>query len=87
MMIIHLQHSLVSNDTAHISCITTNYSAYKYNENVHPFWGTAFAASESNFSLSQLVKGRLQLAAGQTHGHAGLCSQAGGCSAVPSWER
>lgn len=50
MMIIHLQHSLVYNDTAHISCITTNYSVY--NENVHPFWGAAFAASESNFSLS-----------------------------------
>lgn len=50
MMIIHLQHSLVYNDTAHISCITTNYSVY--NENVHPFWGAAFAVSKSNFSLS-----------------------------------
>lgn len=56
MMIIHLQHSLVYNDTAHISCITTNYSAYKYNENVHPSWGTAFPASGSNFSLCQPVQ-------------------------------
>lgn len=56
MMIIHLQHSLVCNDTAHISCITTNYSAYKYNENVHPFRGTPFASSQSHFFLSWALK-------------------------------
>lgn len=56
MMIIHLQHSLDCNDTAHISCITTNYSAYKYNENVHPFWGTPFASSQSHFFLSRALK-------------------------------
>lgn len=85
-MIIHLQLSLVYNDTAHISCITTNYSAYKYNENVHPFWGTAFAASESNFSLSQPVK---EAAAARCWPEPPpwLCSWSGKANAVPGREQ
>lgn len=83
MMIIHLQHSLVCNDTAHISCITTNYSAYKYNENVHPFWAAAFAASESNFSLSQPVK---EVAAARCQPELCLCHallRGRGCQCCP----